>query len=177
MNDDEIVSQIVDGYEGVETVEANGDTFFFYGAERMFPFVTLVRSDFNDSYSDLGRPGVYRLNFGVSKQTFQALFPAPPSDDEEAEGTPAYDFTALDTLLPHPVYGRQYWACILSPSQATFEAQVRPLLTEAYELASGKRSRRAPANERDIVRAAKDLRYKTSVRSVSLWFKNPYPTL
>jgi hypothetical protein len=141
VNEDAIISAIVEGFEGVETVTANGDTFFFYREERMFPFVTLVMSDFNDDYSNLNRPGVFRLNIGVSKQTFQALFGAQPSAG--ADGAPGYDFTALDTLLPHPVYGRQYWLCILSPSQATFEARVRPLLVEAYELASGKRSRRA----------------------------------
>jgi hypothetical protein len=150
VNEDAIISAIVQGFEGVETATANGDTFFFYREERMFPFITLVMSDFNDSYSDLNRPGVFRLNIGVSKQTFQALFGAqmPKGEAREEAGqgqeaAPGYDFTALDTILPHPVYGRQYWVCILNPSQATFEARVRPLLVEAYDLASGKRSRRA----------------------------------
>ena len=42
-------------------------------------------------------------------------------------------FTALDTIMPHPVYGKINWACVLNPSAATFEA-VRPLLAEAYQL-------------------------------------------
>ncbi|HYF65453.1 MAG TPA: DUF6194 family protein [Herpetosiphonaceae bacterium] len=144
MNEDEITRFIVD-LEGVETATANGDTFFFHGAERMFPFVTLVMSNFNDSYSDLDRPGVFRLNIGVTRQTFRALFGAPgarDADPADSAGT-GYDFTALDTLLPHPVYGRQYWLCILNPGPATFAERVVPLLTEAHELATGKRSRRA----------------------------------
>ena len=141
MNEDAIISAIVQGFEGVETATANGDTFFFYRDERMFPFTTLVMSDFNDSHSDLNRPGVFRLNIGVSKQTYQSLFGAQTFQGEDA--APGHDFTALDTIMPHPVYGRQYWVCILNPSQATFEARVRPLLVEAHGLAAGKRSRRA----------------------------------
>jgi Family of unknown function (DUF6194) len=166
MNEAAIISSIVDSFEGVETATANGDTFFFYRSERMFPFATLVMSDFNDSYSNLSRPSVFRLNIGVSKQTYQALFGRPTPQgmrvapeavaaDSGAAGAArddsgqsedierSYDFTVLDTLMPHPVYGRQYWVCVLSPSQATFEAQVRPLLVEAYELAAGIRTRRA----------------------------------
>jgi len=54
-----------------------------------------------------------------------------------------YDFTALDQLLPYPVYGRMYWVCVLNPSAATFEAVVRPLLAEAYDLAVSKYAKRA----------------------------------
>jgi hypothetical protein len=107
-----------------------------------------VTSDFNDSFSDLNRPGVFRLNIGVGKQTYQALFGAQTpqvkgGDPEGAATERSYDFTALDTLMPHPVYGRQYWLCVLSPSPTTFETQVRPLLAEAYALAVDKQSRRA----------------------------------
>ena len=142
MNEDAIISTIVQSFEGVETATANGDTFFFYGDERMFPFATLVMSDFNDSYSNLSRPAIFRLNMGVSKPTYQALFGAqtPRPGGPEGAAEPVYDFTVLDALLPHPVYGRQYWVCILSPSEATFAAQVRPLLAEAHALAVAKRS-------------------------------------
>jgi hypothetical protein len=166
MNEAAIISSIAHSFEGVETATANGDTFFFYRSERKFPFATLVTSDINDSYSNLSRPSVFRLNIGVSKQTYQALFgqqkpqgervvPKVVAADSDAAGAArddsgqsediqrSYDFTVLDTLMPHPVYGRQYWVCVLSPSHATFEAQVRPLLVEAYELAAGIRSRRA----------------------------------
>jgi hypothetical protein len=46
----------------------------------------------------------------------------------------AYDFTALDLILPHPDYSSRHFLCVLSPSEATFE-QIRPLLAEAYEVA------------------------------------------
>jgi predicted DNA-binding protein (MmcQ/YjbR family) len=45
-----------------------------------------------------------------------------------------HDFTALDRLMPHPVYGRNHWVCVLNPSEATFET-LKPLLEEAYDRA------------------------------------------
>ena len=52
-----------------------GDTFFIYDPERnlegsrRFPFATIVTKDYAefDNASDLDRPGVFRLNIGVSK--------------------------------------------------------------------------------------------------------------
>ena len=54
-----------------------------------------------------------------------------------------YDFTTLDQVLPHPVYRRQYWVCVLNPSAATCQAVVQLLLAEAYELAVRKYAKRA----------------------------------
>jgi hypothetical protein len=108
---------------GATVVDASGDSYYFTDPEQKFPFATLVTSDAHDQASNLGRPGVFRLNIGVSKSTFQSLFGAAT----EAE----HDFTALDRLMPHPVYGKMYWVCVLNPGPATSEA-VRGLLAEAY---------------------------------------------
>ncbi len=64
------------------------------------------------------------MNIGISKETFAKLF----RDDE------TYDFTALNRLMPHPVYGRNHFVCVLNPSHSTFES-IKPLLKEAYEIA------------------------------------------
>jgi hypothetical protein len=49
-------------------------------------------------------------------------------------GTDAdWDFAALDTVMPHPVYGRQHWLCVLNPSEATF-ASLGPALRETYRI-------------------------------------------
>src|SRR5207302_8521100 len=95
-------------------------------ASKRFPFATIVTKDYGDfdSASELDRPGVFRLNIGVSKETHAPLFGA------NAE----HDFTALDQLMPHPVYGRNHWVCVLNPSAATFET-LKPLLREAYDRA------------------------------------------
>ncbi|HEY6539772.1 MAG TPA: DUF6194 family protein, partial [Ktedonobacteraceae bacterium] len=65
------------------------------------------------------------------------------SGAESSENASGYDFTALDQLMPHPVYGRMLWVCILNPGDETFETKVRPLLAEAYEMAVSKYRRRA----------------------------------
>jgi hypothetical protein len=137
------IVDVITAFEGVQTQVVSGNTFFFVGAERMLPFATLMTNDENDTVSDLNRPGVFRLNIGVGKGTFQSLFgtqPMPaPAEEKVPEG---YDFTALDRVMPHPVYGLMNWVCVLSPTEATFASEVRPLLTEAYEMAAGRGARR-----------------------------------
>jgi Family of unknown function (DUF6194) len=69
------------GVVAVTASEANGapqaawgNTFFFYeppgveSEERRLPFATLVQNDYGgrDALSELGRPGVFRLNIGVA---------------------------------------------------------------------------------------------------------------
>ena len=137
MDEAALTRYITETFAGVDLVVSSGNTFFFYNPDptvppdHRFPFVTLVTNDEYDQFSNLNRPDVYRLNIGVSKQTYRALFGAPPARDGAAEDG-GHDFTALDQVMPHPVYGRQYWVCVLNPSAATFEA-VQALLAEAYE--------------------------------------------
>jgi hypothetical protein len=45
--------------------------------------------------------------------------------------------------MPHPVYGKMYWVCILNPGPETFQSVVRPLLAEAYNLDVKKHSKKA----------------------------------
>lgn len=136
MNEAAITQYITDTFADIDLLVGMGTTFFFYDPDHMFPFVTLVPDDTHDSFSDLNRPGVFRLNIGVSKQTFRSLFGAPPPRSAAGDGVDSgYDFTALDQVMPHPVYGRQYWVCVLNPSDATFQSVVQPLLAEAYDLA------------------------------------------
>ena len=136
MDEASITQYITTTFTGVDIVVAMNASFYFYNPEdglpkdHRFPFATLVTTDEHDQFSDLNRPGVFRLNVGVSKQAFQSLF------GSASEG---HDFTALDRLMPHPVYGKMYWVCVLNPDN-TFEA-VKPLLAEAYEMAVRKRKK------------------------------------
>lgn len=149
MDEAAITQYITETFEGVYPVTAWGDTFFFYNPDREQPgevyFATLKSQDDDyDHASNLNRPSVYRLNIGISRETYRSLFGAPPSRRESDETVDvAYDFTALDQLLPHPVYGRANWVCVLNPSEATFQNVVRPLLEEAYRLAVAKYTRRS----------------------------------
>jgi len=155
VNEVEMSHYLTDTFPGVDVVVASGDSFFFYNPDpnvppdHKFPFVTLVTSDINDPFSDLNRPSVFRLNIGISKQTFRSRFGEwslhSDSDDtsESSDNAGNYDFTALDQVMPHPVYGNMYWVCVLNPGDDTFETQVRPLLDEAYEMAVSKYNKQA----------------------------------
>ena len=82
-----------------------------------------MTADQHDASSNLGEPGIFRLNIGVSPTTF----------DRITAGVRDPDFTQLDRVLPHPVYAPQQWVCVLNPSAATFDAVVKPLLAEAHD--------------------------------------------
>jgi hypothetical protein len=153
VNEAEISRYITETFEGVDVVTDSGNSFFFYNPDRnvppdhRFPFVTLVTSDLYDQFSNLNRPSVFRLNIGIGKQTFRSLFGQPErptggdSTAESGENSSDYNFAALDWVMPHPVYGRMYWVCVLNPGDQTFETQVRPLLAEAYEMAVSRHKR------------------------------------
>lgn len=134
MNEEAITGYIRDTFAGVEPVTVTGTTYYFYDPEQKFPFVTLVTDNAHDSASNLDRPGVFRLNIGGSKETYRALFGSSPAPDAAGEGAGDHDFTALDRLLPHPVYGRMHWVCVLNPTADTFATTVQPLLAEAYAI-------------------------------------------
>lgn len=141
MDRDTISRYITDTFDGVETITADDNLFFMYDPTHMFPFATLMTNDLNDTFSNLSRPDAYRLNIGVSRQTFHALFGDQPQ--ESADGTSPYDFTAFDRVMPHPVYGKMYWVCIVNPSPTTFQDVIRPLLDEAYARDVAKHAKRA----------------------------------
>jgi hypothetical protein len=147
-----IIQYITDTFAGVDAETptegiAAGDTFFIYDPERnlepkrRMPFATIVTKDYGefDAASNLNRAGVFRLNIGVGKDTFARLLGQASG---AAAPNSAYDYAALDQLLPHPVYAPQSWVCVLNPSDATFRS-LEPLLAEAYDIVV--RRRRRPA--------------------------------
>jgi len=155
VNEVEMSQYILNTFAGVDVVVDSDNSFFFYNPDsnvppdHKFPFATLMTNDINDQFSNLNRPSVFRLNIGISKQTFRSLFGLPErhsgtdSTDESSDNDSRYDFTALDQLMPHPVYGQMYWMCVLNPSDETLETKVRPLLVEAYETAVSKYNKQA----------------------------------
>ena len=139
MDETALTTYIFETFPGVETTIAYGYTFFFYLDERMLPFATLIAADNEyDRLSNLDRPGVYRLNLGVSRPTFERLIGTAKPDLSR------YDFTAQDALMPHPEYAPQNWVCVLSPGEATWPT-VRSLLAEAYDMAVQRHARRHQA--------------------------------
>ena len=129
-----------------------GDTFFFYeppgaGPEaRRMPFATIVRNDYggDDAVSELGRPGVFRLNIGVGRERFEDLIGLAPA--AYTTHRDEYDHAAPDTLTPLPVYAAQAWVAILNPGART-GALARTLLVEAHDRARAAHERRRGAAE------------------------------
>lgn len=147
MNVSSITQYISKTYPHIHPVAAWGETSLFYNPDRQLPrgiyFATIKEKDGkNDCASNLDRPDVFRLNIGISKSTYVSLFGPQPSRPR-AGGViqSGHVFTALDQLIPHPVYGWMSWVCVLNPSAATFES-VKPLLSEAYDLAVAKFTKR-----------------------------------
>lgn len=138
MDQDAITRHILTAFPNVETTNAFGYDFFFYGSERMMPFATLASQDSDhDSVSNLNRPSVYRLNIGVRKETFRAMFGHPTA--KELSGR---DFTTLDEFMPHPEYAAQSWLCVLNPAERTLD-ETKELLAEAHELARERKQRKS----------------------------------
>jgi hypothetical protein len=148
MDEAAIIQYITDTFDGSFTAAEWGDTFFYYNPGSKLPndiyFATLKTGDDDyDRASNLDRPGVFRLNIGVSKDTYRRLFGAGPthigSGQNELEG---HDLTALDRIMPHPVYASMGWVCVVNPGPETFDA-VKLLLAEAYDRALAKFAKRA----------------------------------
>lgn len=127
--DYEAVRATVAAYSATRMIEANGDVFAIYDPDCDYEqrprqgWATIVNSDFNDTASDLHRPGVFRLNIGLPKPRYEELF----GPDVE------HDTTVLDVVMPHPVYGGYHWVCVLNPE--TTWPDVRQLLDDAHAFA------------------------------------------
>lgn len=124
--DPEAITQaILERYPETIIAEALGATFFSLDEKNWPNFATIVTTDEHDdgAPSDLARPGVFRLNIGVGRETFERL----------VGSIELPDYAAFDRLLPHPVYAKQLWISILNPSDATFRDVVLALIAEAHD--------------------------------------------
>jgi hypothetical protein len=139
--DAEAITRIIlETWPETDMVEIPGAAFFSVDAEKHWPnFATIVTTDEHDvgTPSNLSRPGVFRLNIGVSRATFDRLV-GSMSEPE---------YAALDRVLPHPVYAKQLWVSILNPSDATFRDVVLPLLTEAHDRVGATRARHEASDD------------------------------
>lgn len=137
---DRVVADLVDRYPGIILVDAWGEQSLFYNPSqrllRGIYFATIKQKDGdNDRASHLNRPGVFRFNLGTPKPLYMARFghpPARPGKGQVIDGP--WDFTALDQLTPHPVYGWKSWVAVLNPSAETF-ADISPLIEAAFDKA------------------------------------------
>jgi hypothetical protein len=121
--------------ENVQQTENFGYLFYFVGDDHRLPFVTIANSDNDyDSVSNLNREGIFRINIGVSKDTFDKLIP-----EYDAESV---DHSLLNTILPHPDYAKQNFICILNPSGEN-DDRTKALIEEAHSIAAVRFQRKA----------------------------------
>lgn len=135
---EEITRYVLDHCPGTVQNENWGERGLFYNPDHSRPkgvyLLTFKEKDgANDRASHIDRGGLYRLNLGIGKPAYQQLFGVPPK--RPAAGAivdTGHDFTKLDTIMPHPVYGWMSWIAILNPSRETFD-QLKPLIQIAYQ--------------------------------------------
>lgn len=125
-----------------------GERAVFYNPGRVAPLGIIVASvkdhdGPNDRRANLSRPDVYRLAFGLNRTTFAELFGDVPARPPKGAvvATAGYDLTALDELMPHPVYAWMSWVQILNPTTDRIDS-LRGLLTSSLDLARHKWRRR-----------------------------------
>ena len=130
---DDITGRILERWPQTAVARTDGGVFFSFDPSNWPNYATIVWTDAFDmgGPSRLSRPGVFRLNIGLGKESFRRV--AGDSAD--------FDHAALDTLMPHPLYAKQHWVCILNPSHLTFEETVWPLLVEAHDRLARARNR------------------------------------
>jgi hypothetical protein len=82
-----------------------------------------------DEASNVDREGVFRLNFPVGRQRFAELIGYRPAQHAQHEAD--FDYTAIDKMIPHPVYATQGWVSVLDPGEQT-DDHGRTLITEDH---------------------------------------------
>ena len=128
------VEAFVENMENVQREENYGYIFYFVGDDHRLSFVTIAASDNEyDKVSNLNREGVFRINIGVSKATFELLL-----GDTDSENI---DYSVLNVFLPHPDYAKQHFVCILNPSGENIDL-TQKLIVEAYSIAAARLQRR-----------------------------------
>ncbi len=142
-----IVTKICQDFSGVVAKSSWGETALFFNPDGKLPngvyFCTFKAQDgANDQSSGLGRDGVFRIAIGVSAKTYALYFGTKPARPLKGGVVKTgHDFSALDTITPHPIYAWMNWIQILSPSADRLD-EIFPLIDDAYTLATKKYQQR-----------------------------------
>jgi hypothetical protein len=93
-----ITDHIRTTYPETAILEAGGTWFFSLDGEKHFPnYATIVTNNDYDDGSDLDRDGVFRLNLGLPRATFERLV-----GDALAPSAPPPDYTPSTRCSPTP---------------------------------------------------------------------------
>ena len=122
---DEITSWITATWPDTVVATALGATFFSLDEKHWPNFATIVTTDEHDmgTPSELARPGVFRLNIGVGKETFERMVGSVNDPD----------YAALNRVIPHPVYAKQRWIAVLNPGHETVRTTLMPLVAQSHD--------------------------------------------
>ena len=143
LTSDEILQYCLENLSGTVFHSCYGEKCIFYNPENKLKHgiyvLTIKEKDGNnDKSSNLNREGIFRINFGVTKNTFINKFgfiPARPLKGNTVDMQ--YDFSTLNMLLPHPVYAWMAWVSILNPDKNSFY-NIKQFINESYEYARAK---------------------------------------
>ncbi len=137
-------------FDGLVIDKNWGERGVFYNPDKKLPkgvyVLTFKEKDGpNDKASKVNREGIYRLNLGISKKTFIEMFGSIPQRPAAGQiVSTGHDFSQLDQITPHPVYGWMSWIAVLNPSKETF-TQLKPFIKEGVELAIVKYQKKVKA--------------------------------
>ncbi|MCI8491081.1 MAG: hypothetical protein HFJ04_12735 [Lachnospiraceae bacterium] len=151
MTPDKILEYCLMQLEDTVLVNSWGEKGIFYNPQNkrkrgVYVLTVKEKDGENDKSSDLNREHIYRVNLGIHKDTFIKMFGFIPKRPPKGGVVDmSYDFSAVNQLIPHPVYGWMGWICVLNPSEKMFE-ELKPLVREAYEYAREKYNKTADQN-------------------------------
>jgi hypothetical protein len=134
---DNIIEFLTSELSGVVPKSSWGETSLFYNPGKLLPngvyFCTIKeKNGDNDKSSELDRKSVFRLSVGAGKANYEQYFGIKPKRPEKGGIVDTgHDFTKLDELMPHPIYGWMSWMQILSPSKSSFDS-IFPLIKDAH---------------------------------------------
>jgi hypothetical protein len=134
---DEMLQLMRDAFPDAVVATIDSAAFFSLDETHWPNFATIVWSDEHDmgTPSNLARPGVYRVNVGVDRVTYERLV---GSIDEP-------DYAAFDRFVPHPVYAKQRWISIVNPSHETVREALMPLIAAGHDRLAAARVRKGKA--------------------------------
>jgi hypothetical protein len=140
LSPDAIANWVLASFAGVVPKQSYSGTSFFYNPGTVLPngvyFLTMKDHDGpHDKASALSRPGVYRISFQPSPESYRELFGERPA--RPAKGGVVrlpYDFSRVNVLMPHPVYAWMGWVMVLQPDTQVFE-ELKPFIEQSYQQA------------------------------------------
>jgi hypothetical protein len=129
---DHMIHLVTDAFPDAVIARIDSAVFFSLDEKHWPNFATIVWTDEHDegAPSNLARDGVYRVNVGVDRETFQRLVGDASNPD----------YAAFESFVPHPVYARQRWISILNPSHETVRDRLMPLIAAGHDRRAARRA-------------------------------------